>query len=228
MSPFTLPDYLALAFFVTSWFGYHIVVERSRAARRSLNRLMDKHRADWMYEMRHRDLRIIDTSIMATLQSGTAFFASTSLLALGGSLALLRATDDVVGIAAGLPLGLETSRLAWELKIIGLVMIFGYAFFKFSWAYRVFNYAAILIGATPMSPRKDEPESIAASERVAAMSNAASRHFNRGQRAFFFALAYLGWFVGPYALFVSTAAVLVAMWRRQFSSDARAALGEPS
>jgi uncharacterized membrane protein len=77
-----------------------------------------------------------------------------------------------------------------------------------------------------MSPRKDEPEAIAASERVAAMSNAASRHFNRGQRAFFFALAYLGWFVGPYALFVSTAAVLVAMWRRQFSSDARAALEE--
>jgi uncharacterized membrane protein len=40
------------------------------------------------------------------------------------------------------------------------------------------------------------------------------------------ALAWLGWFVGPYALLVSTAAVLVAMWRRQFSSDARAALGE--
>jgi uncharacterized membrane protein len=39
-------------------------------------------------------------------------------------------------------------------------------------------------------------------------------------------LAGLGWFVGPYALLVSTAAVLVAMWRRQFSSDARAALGE--
>ena len=38
-------------------------------------------------------------------------------------------------------------------------------------------------------------------------------------------LAYLGWFAGRYALFVTTA-VLVAMWRRQFSSNARAALGE--
>ena len=26
---------------------------------------------------------------------------------------------------------------------------------------------------------------------------AAGRHFNRGQRAFFFALGYLGWFVSP-------------------------------
>ena len=29
------------------------------------------------------------------------------------------------------------------------------------------------------------------------MNVAGGRHFNRGQRAFFFALAYMGWFLGP-------------------------------
>ena len=46
----------------------------------------------------------------------------------------------------------------------------------------------------------------------------------RGQRAFFFALAYLGWFVSAYVFMAATAAVLYVMWRRQFASDARLAL----
>jgi len=53
---------------------------------------------------------------------------------------------------------------------------------------------------------------------------AAGRHFNRGQRAFFFALGYLGWFIGPWVLIATTAAVVAVIWRRQFASDARAAL----
>ena len=48
----------------------------------------------------------------------------------------------------------------------------------------------------------------------------------RGQRAFFFALAYLCWFISPYVLFVSTTAVVIIMWRRQFASEIRKALLE--
>jgi uncharacterized membrane protein len=54
---------------------------------------------------------------------------------------------------------------------------------------------------------------------------AAGRHFNRGQRAFFFALGYLGWFVSPWVLFVTTAAVVIVTWRRQFASNAWRAMG---
>ena len=56
------------------------------------------------------------------------------------------------------------------------------------------------------------------------MTTVAGTHFNRGQRAFFFALAYLGWFVGAGAFIAATAAALLVMWRRQFASDALAAL----
>ena len=59
------------------------------------------------------------------------------------------------------------------------------------------------------------------------MNVVAGKHFNRGQRAFFFSLAYLGWFVSPYLFMAATAGVLYVMWRRQFVSDARdAALRE--
>ena len=44
-------------------------------------------------------------------------------------------------------------------------------------------------------------------QRVGHLCEVAGRHFNRGQRAFFFALGYLGWFVSPWVLFVTTALV---------------------
>ncbi len=45
------------------------------------------------------------------------------------------------------------------------------------------------------------------------------------ERAFFFALGYLGWFVSPWVLFVTTALVVIVTWRRQFASDAWRAMG---
>ena len=58
------------------------------------------------------------------------------------------------------------------------------------------------------------------------MNVVAAMHFNRGQRAFFFALGYLGWFVSPWVLFVTTAAVVIVTWRRQFASNAWRAMGK--
>ena len=79
----------------------------------------------------------------------------------------------------------------------GSTLILVYAFFKFAWSYRLFNYVAILLGATPPASEKDTPEAESHVLRTTQLFDAAGRHFNRGQRAFFFALGYLGWFVGP-------------------------------
>jgi uncharacterized membrane protein len=223
---FSLLDVGALAFFVVAWLSYHIAVEVTPARHRGLNVRMNAHRRAWMEQMLVRDNRIVDANIMSSLQNGTAFFASTSLLAIGGVLTLLRSTDDVVSAMAELPFGLATTRLAWEVKVIGLAVIFVYAFYKFAWSYRIFNYAAILVGAVPPADFGNREQAKAAARRAAAMNIVAGRHFNRGQRAFFLALAYLGWFVSAYVFMAGTAACLFVMWRRQFASDAIAALAE--
>ncbi len=44
------------------------------------------------------------------------------------------------------------------MKVIGLLLIFGYAFFKFAWAYRLFNYAAVLVGAHASASSPDAEE----------------------------------------------------------------------
>jgi uncharacterized membrane protein len=217
---FTNIDYAALAFFLIAWFGYHATLELTPVGRKSLNKMMNTYRYRWMEQMVVRENRIVDTTILASLMNGTAFFASTSLIAIGGVLALLRSTDAVLPLFADLPFGEPPTRIAWDVKVGGLAVIFVYAFFKFAWSYRLFNYMAIIVGAVPELREGSREEALAVARQAGAMNAVAGKHFNRGQRAFFFSLAYLGWFVSGYLFMAATAGVLIVMWRRQFLSDA--------
>ncbi|GJE55487.1 MULTISPECIES: DUF599 domain-containing protein [Methylobacterium] len=224
ISVFSLLDVVAVLFFIGAWLIYGFAVQ-GRKGHRSLSRIMHAQRRIWAEQMIARDNRVVDTTINASLQNGTAFFASTSLIALGSVLTLSRSGDDVLSLFGSLPLGVVTTRATWEIKVAGLAIVFVYAFFKFSWAYRLFNYGAILIGAVPPKGSGVDYETMQrAAYRAAAMNIAAGNHFDRGQRAFFFALAYLGWFVSPAVLIAATAAVFCVMWRRQFASEIRSAL----
>ncbi len=222
MNIFAPLDFLAFAVFVSAWAFYHFAIERG--GRSGLNARMDEYRLRWMQEMSRRDMRMTDSSIMASLQNGTAFFASTSLLAIGGAATLLRSSEEAVKIAADLPFGVVTTRAQWEAKVIILLIVFGYAFYKFSWSYRLFNYSAILMGATPDAKNPDDELRSRIAGRAARMNVVAARHFSRGQRAIFFALAYMGWFLGPWVLIVTTLFVVFIMWARQYRSDARDAI----
>ena len=220
MNQFATIDILAIAFFFVAWGCYAITIERASLGSNSLNARMSIYREVWMRRMLDREMRMVDMQIMASLQNGTAFFASTTLLAIGGALTLLRATEEAMSVLGTLPLGIRTSPALWELKCIGLIVIFVYAFFKFAWSYRLFNYVAILLGAMPFAEKRDTPEAQSHVMRTTKLFQSAGRHFNRGQRAFFFALGYLGWFIGPWVLFATTSAIVIVMWRRQFASDA--------
>ena len=224
MQLFSTLDLVALACFIGAWIVYAVAVEQSGYGRRSLNAQMNRYRYMWMEQMLGRDMRMVDTQIVAALQNGNAFFASTSLIAVGGTLTLLHSTDQMLEVIGALPFGIRTTAMQWEAKTMGLAIIFVYAFFKFAWSYRLFNYVAIMVGATPPFEQKDTAEAKAHVARVGRLSEVAGMHFNRGQRAFFFALGYLGWFVSPWVFLVATVAVVIVMWRRQFAYDSRHAL----
>jgi uncharacterized membrane protein len=204
MAAYTV-DILAVGFFVLEWTVYAITLEHTAYGRDSLSARMNVYREVWVRRLLDREARMVDMQIMGSLQNGTAFFASTSLIAIGGALALLRATNEALAVLGALPIDITPSPALWEIKCVGLILIFVYAFFKFAWSYRLFNYVAILLGAMPPVQQRDTPEAEAHVMRTTRLFEAAGRHFNRGQRAFFFALGYLGWFVSPWVLFVTTA-----------------------
>ena len=218
-------DIAAVGFFALEWTVYAITLEHTAYGRDSLSARMHIYREVWIRNLLHREARMVDMQIMASLQNGTAFFASSSLIAVGGGLALLRATNDALAVFGALPIDLSPTPALWETKCLGLILIFIYAFFKFSWAYRLFNYVAILLGAMPPASQRDTPEAEAHVIRTTRVFESAGQHFNRGQRSFFFALGYLGWFISPWVLFATTAAVVIVTWRRQFASGAWKAMG---
>ncbi|WP_029061844.1 DUF599 family protein [Labrenzia sp. DG1229] len=217
-------DLAAAAWFLVAWFGFSLIVDVSPLRTRTLSAVMDEYRRSWMVAMSKREVRIMDTSIMTGLQQGTAFFASTALLAIGGGFALLEATDRIVQITGDLSIPVESSRALWEIKVLGLMLIFAYSFFKFGWAYRLFNYASIVMGAVPEKGNADENEIRQMAVQAGDLNVLAGRHFNRGQRALFFAIGFLGWFAGPIVFAVTTLAVLLVLLRRQFVSRARVAV----
>jgi uncharacterized membrane protein len=193
MTILTLPDLASFIWFVAAWIVYSIVIERSAKGRTGLNALMNRYRDEWMERLLERDIRMVDAQVTAALQNGAAFFASTSLIAIGGGLTILRSSEEIMTVMSLLPFGATPSRSLWDLKMMGLIVIFVYAFFKFAWSYRLFNYFAIMVGAAPPPDQKETPAAQAFAHRAARLCADAGRHFNRGQRAFFFALAYLGW-----------------------------------
>ena len=93
-------DIAAVAFFVRGMAAYGFTLEHTAYGRDSLSARMHRYREVWSPEHaaprdahgRHAD--------HGQLQNGTAFFASTSLIAIGGGLALLRATNDALDRAA--------------------------------------------------------------------------------------------------------------------------------
>jgi len=223
----TVPDYAALAVFALLWLGYAwITGDRRFVSRTSLTTAMADRRREWILNSTRRDLKMIDTQILGGLQAGTAFFASTTIFAIGGCFALLGATEQVDAILQDIPFIVAGGRAMFELKVCGLIALFAYSFFKFGWSYRLFNYCTILFGAIPMldQAEKDPVAARIAAERTIRMNIIAASHFNMGLRAIFYSIGYLGWFVSPWLFMVSTLLVFIVLLRRQFFSNARKAL----
>ena len=146
---------------------------------------------------------------------------------LAGLLAVFGAIDTAMGVVHELSFAVRTTREVWELKLSGLLLVFIYAFFKFTWSMRHFNYLSVMIGVAPSVEHLPEwAEDF--TERAARVSSNATNTFNRGLRAYYFGLAYLAWFLHPVVFVASTALVVGVLYRREFHSRMMRDLGDPT
>ena len=90
------PDLVAPLFFLLCWVGYSAWPTGRSASRRSLMSRIHEHRRLWMRRMLARENRIGDMQVVMILAQSNAFFASTSLLIVGGCLAILGARDQAM------------------------------------------------------------------------------------------------------------------------------------
>ena len=214
----TWQDGAALAFFLVGWWFLAWLIDSSPWHPHTLSAAMKSQRREWMRQMASRQVRLVDANIITGLQQATSFFASTALLAVGAGFALLTAADTIIdALEQSLP-HMKIDRGALYIKTAVLMALYAYAFFKFGWAYRVFNYSAVMLAATPEA---GQPGAEEAAEQVAEMNIAAAGQFTHGLRAFFLAIAVLAWFVHPAAFAGATVVIVVALANRQFNSKPR-------
>ncbi len=218
----TALDLAAVALLVGCWGGFNAIVLRPRSGGwASLSRIMVRYRNGWMAVMAGRELRMVDTMIQGSVLQGCTFFASTAILLVGALLALLGAADRALEVVRDLPFTVETTRTLLQLKVLGVVTVLIYAFFKFAWAHRLYTYCIVVMGATPM---EETPETARFAARAARLLDLGALHFDRGMRAYYYTLAATAWFMHPILFMVSTVWVTAVLLRREFRSRTRTIL----
>jgi len=214
----TWQDGAAAGFFLFAWWLLSWLIDASPWHDRTLSAAMKTQRREWMRQMAARQVRLVDANIITGLQQATSFFASTALLAIGAGFGLLTASDTIIRAFEDSFVHLEIDRAAFYVKTAGLMALYAYAFFKFGWAYRLFNYSAVMLAATPEAGMDGADE---AAGQVAEMNIAAAGQFTHGLRAFFLAIAVLAWFIAPWTFVAATLVIAAALLNRQFNSRAR-------
>jgi len=183
----------------------------------ALRRQTDHFVREWIARMVERDNRMLDVNVMRNLTRSSQFFASTTMLILGALVALMGYAEKAAGVLAELPFTQQVSERVWELKILLLVLIFVYAFFKFSWSIRQFGLCSILVGAT-RKPPADAEEYAVHIDRITLIVNFANGNFNNGLRAYYFGVAALSWFLHPVLMIAMTTAVVYVLHQREYRS----------
>jgi len=218
-------DLLALIWFLVCFNGYASYARKASYREPCLASVMHLYRTEWMKEMLLRDVRVADTTTVANLERGVTFFASTTMLILAGLMTLITRGETAMGLLASVPGAQMLSSLQWDIRILAMMVLFVYAFFKFTWSLRQYGFVSVMIGGAPLLTEERTREIDVHASRIAKMASMAANNFNTGLRSYYFAIAMLGWLIHS-ALFIALALTVVwILYRREFTSSTLKTLG---
>jgi uncharacterized membrane protein len=232
LADFQIADWVGLGFLIVVWHVYGWFADTlppvgtgTSGSPRNLNLAMHRIRKQWMKQMVRREERVIDVILTGHTVNSIAFFASTSMLVIAGLVGTLGSSGNAFRVLENLGFSEPTSPFVLQLKIAGLIGLFVIAFYKFTWALRQYNFLCALIGAAPgheQHPTEVEVDRFA--EHASRMLSLALTSFNGGIRAFYFAVAWLAWFIHPYAFIGTTAVMVAVLYKRQTHSRSQEAV----
>jgi uncharacterized membrane protein len=215
------PDWAALLGYFAAWIVYARFARHRSLRDGSLLATTNHYRQLWMRQATLRDNRVIDGVVVQNLSVSPSFFASTTILIIGGLLALLGTSDKATELVREIPFAARTSILVFDLKLFVLTGVFVYAFFRFTWSLRQYTFGALLIASMPdpQAFARGEVDRDDYSRRAGRVVGLAAETFNDGLRAYYMAFAAVLWFFSPLAFAVGTAGVIFILYRREFHSD---------
>ena len=221
-----LMDIVAIIWFFICFFGYKRYAIQTSRRKPCLASVLHNYRMQWMQRMLRRDIRITDVTAIANIEHQVSFFASASMIILVGLVTLFGYGGEALLMLDEIPLVINHTMSEWYAKILLLILLFVYAFFKFTWSLRQLGFVSVMISAIPQ-PDEHEYDCTASqnmANRTAKMISMAANNFNFGLRSFYYSLAVLTWLVNPVLFIVTTAIVVAILYSREFCSSSLAEL----
>lgn len=213
-------DWAGLAVFFSGWIGYAWFARDLAHRRPSILASTNRIRREWMLQTTYREVRVVDGVVIQNLSTSPSFFASTTILIIGGLLAVL-GSNNASELVKEIPFAVRTSVLVVDLKIVLLLAIFVYAFFRFTWSMRQYTFGALLVASAPEASQFTafHLSREAFADRAGRVVGLAAETFNDGLRAYYFAFAAVSWFLSPLLFVVATGGVIYILYQREFHSD---------
>ena len=213
-------DWAAVVVFFGGWAGYAHFARQRTGSKHSVLAATNAVRRQWMLQTTYREVRVVDGVVIQNLSTSPSFFASTTILIIGGLLALL-GTDKATELVRDLPFAARTTTLIFDLKLILLLGIFVYVFFRFTWSMRQYTFGALLVAAAPEAERfiSEGLSREAFADKAGRVVGLAAETFNDGLRGYYFAFAAIGWFFSPILFMLATVGVVYILYQREFRSE---------
>lgn len=228
---FSVLDFISFIWFIVTWVGYSIFARHAAKKRNSLSSVLYRFRKEWVEKLSRSGMSEVDAELLGSLEKQVSFFASTSLLILASLVTVLSTASDIFMNLTSLSFVKIVSVQVIQLKLLLLIIIFTYAFFTFTWSIRQYGFCFILFGSSFNTVRYyKEVETYRATtaernlDAVAKVLDRAAHSYNYGLRAYYFALAALGWFINSWFFMFACAVILVVLYRREFKSSTLEAL----
>ena len=196
--------------------------------RGSLNSQLHVVRMRWLkvHQSTDREHRVFDAILLGHISNSISYFGSGTLLVLAGLVGALANVNSVFNLTRGLAFIDHTMSLQlFTLCVFLLAAILAQCFFSFTYALRKMAYTFAMLGGL-QSTKADSVETRVMGEQSAVVLTEAVRSINTGIRGYYYAVAAMFLFAGPYACIAATLAITALLYYRQLFSPTAAAIAK--
>jgi uncharacterized membrane protein len=220
---FGVPHMIAVALIFGLWAFYTQILKV--IGRGSLNSQLHAVRLRWLqtHQGVARDQRVIDAIMLGHISSSISYFGSATLIVLAGLVGTLANVTHLFALTRGLAFVDQTMTTdLFTLYFFLLTLMMALCFFSFTYALRKMAYVLAMLGGLEATP-VNSPNSMLMGEQTAVVLTESVRSINSGIRGFYYAIAALFLFAGPYVAISATLLITALLYYRQlFSPTARA------
>ena len=221
---FGWPQFVAVALIFGLW-GFYSAILRV-IGKGSLNTQLHAVRLRWlqMHQGIDREHRVFDAILLGHISNSIAYFGSATLIVLAGLVGTLVNVNHLYIVTRDLRF-LDTKMTAdlFTLYFALLTLVLALCVLAFTYALRKMAYTFALMGGLQATPAHS-PETKVMGEQAAIVLTEAVRSINNGIRGFYYAIAALFLFAGPYVSITATIFITSILYYRQLYSPTAIAI----